>query len=127
MQRLPTPRKLQKIIFVDDVTDNCAELSVKKVIPHSVDFDCFTWSFPHHFYHVVEGSKDVLYTDNFLWLPSKNHMKQTKVLNEGFQFSLAVLVPNCFFEESYSNKQMGNGNEYNGRHASVQAHARQII
>ena len=41
------------------------------------------------------------------------------------QFSFGMAVPKWFYEESYSERQMGD--EYDPRHARVQAQSRQVI
>ena len=79
---LLTPKKpssakkaTKKSSAVDVVTDNFTELFVKKVVPHRADFYTVNWSFPHHFYSVVEGSKDILYTDFFCVNLPKDYIK----------------------------------------------------
>ena len=38
---------------------------MKKSAPIRIEFYSVNWSFPYQFYSVVEGSKDILYTDFF--------------------------------------------------------------
>ena len=98
---------------------------MKKSAPNGIEFYSVNWSFPYQFYSVVEGSKDILYPDFFTVNLPKQYIKQAKVLKGGMQFSFGMVVPKWFYEESYSERQMGD--EYDPRHARVQAPRRQVI
>ena len=127
---MPTPKKPSTVKrtpkkSVDNVADDFAALSVKKPAPNRIEFYSVNWSFPYQFYSVVEGSKDIIYTDFFTVNLPQQYIKQAKVLRGGMQFSFGMAVPKWFYEESYSERQMGD--EYDPRHARVQARSRQVI
>ena len=85
--------------LVDNVADDFATLSVKKSAPNRIEFYSVNWSFPYQFYSVVEGSKDILYTDFFTVNLPQAYIKQAKVLKGGMQFSFGMAVPKWFYEE----------------------------
>jgi hypothetical protein len=127
---MPTPKKPSTVKkttnkSVNNVAEDFAALSVKKSAPNRIEFYSVNWSFPYQFYSVVEGSKDILYTDFFTVNLPQPYIKQAKVLRGGMQFSFGMAVPKWFYEESYSERQMGD--EYDPRHARVQARSRQVI
>jgi hypothetical protein len=127
---MPTPKKPANVEknsnkSVNNVAEDFAALSVKKSAPNRIEFYSVNWSFPYQFYSVVEGSKDILYTDFFTVNLPQPYIKQAKVLRGGMQFSFGMAVPKWFYEESYSERQMGD--EYDPRHARVQARSRQVI
>ena len=98
---------------------------MKKSAPNRIEFYSVNWSFPYQFYSIVGGSKDIIYTDFFTVNLPQQYTKQAKVLKGGKQFSFGMAVPKWFYEESYSERQMGD--EYDPRHARVQARSRQVI
>ena len=65
---------------------------MKKSASNRIDFYYVNWSFPYQFYSVVEGSKDILYTDFFTVNLPQQLIKQAKVLKGGKQFSFGVAV-----------------------------------
>ena len=111
--------------MVVNVEDDFATLSVKKSTLNRIEFYSINWSFHYQFYSVVEGSKDILYTDFFTVNLPQQLIKPAKVLKGGKQFSFGMVVPKWFYEESYSERPMGE--EYDPRHARVQARSRQVI
>lgn len=128
---MPTPKKpapskkSKKTETVDDITDSLSGMSVKKSPPRQVTFYSMNWTFPFQLYSVVEGSKEILYADFLCANLPKNFVKMAKVLKGGYQLAFLMAVPKWFFEESYSKRQMGD--EYDPRHARVQARSRQVI
>ncbi len=75
--------------------------------------------------HVVEGSKEIVCADFLCANLPKSYVKMARVLKGGFQLAFLMAVPKWFYEEFYSQKQMGH--EYDLRHAGVQARSRQVI
>ena len=127
---MPTPKNPSTVKkttkkSVNNVADNFAALSVKKSSPNRIGFYSVNWSFPYQFYSIVEGSKEIFYTDFFTVNLPQQYIKQAKVLRGGMQFSFGMAVPKWFQEESYLERQMGD--KYDPRHARVQAQSRQVI
>jgi hypothetical protein len=100
-------------------------LSLKKAAPHRVEYYCLNWTFSHKVYSVVEGSKDILYTDVFCVNLPTDFIQHAKVLKGGMQFISAMALPKWSIAELQSVKQMGG--EYDNMHARVQACIRQVI
>ena len=120
---MPTPKrasssKKTKKAPVADVTAGLSALSVKAA-PRQVAYYSLNWTFPFQLYNVVEGSKEIVYADFLCTNLPKIYVKMARVLKGGYQLSFLMAVPKWFFEEFYSQKQMGQ--EYDVRHARVQA------
>ena len=128
---MPTPKKVAsskkaKKTSVTEVTAGMSTMTIKSA-PHQVSHYSLNlnWSFPFQLYSIVEGSKEIIYADFLCANLPKSYIKMAKVLRGGFQLAFLMAVPKWFYEEFYSRKQMGQ--EYNKRHARVQAHSRQVI
>lgn len=126
---MPTPKraassKKTKKAPVADVTAGLSAMSVKAA-PRQVAYSSLNWTFPFQLYTVVEGSKEIVYADFLCANLPKIYVKMARVLKGGHQLSFLMTVPNWFFEEFYSQKQMGQ--EYDVRHARVQARSKQVI
>ena len=96
-----------------------------KAAPRQMSYYSLNWTFPYQLYTVVEGSKEIVYADFLCANLPKNYVKMARVLKGGYQLSFLMAVPKWFYEEFYSQKQMGP--EYDLRHACVQARSKQVI
>ena len=126
---MPTPKKpvsskKAKKRSVAGVTEGLSAMTVKSA-PRQVTYYSLNWSFPYQIYSVVEGSKEIIYADFLCANLPKSYVKMAKVLRGGFQLAFLMAVPKWFYDEFYSKKQMGQ--EYDERHARVQARSRQVI
>ena len=126
---MPTPKrasssKKSKKVPVTEVTAGLSAMSVKAA-PCQVSYYSLNRTFPFQLYTVVEGSKEIVYADFLCANLPKSYMKMARVLKGGYQLSFLMAVPKWFYEEFYSQKQMGQ--EYDVRHARVQASSKQVI
>ncbi len=96
-----------------------------KAAPCQVAYYSLNWTFPFQLYTVVEGSKEIIYADFLCANLPKIYVKMARVLKGGYQLSFLMAIPKWFYEEFYSQKQMGQENDV--RHACVQAHSKQGI
>ena len=120
----PVSSKKAKKTSVAGVTEGLSAMTVKSA-PRQVTYYSLNWSFPYQIYSVVEGSKEIIYADFLCANLPKSYVKMAKVLRGGFQLAFLMAVPKWFYDEFYSKKQMGQ--EYDERHARVQARSRQVI
>ena len=109
---MSTPKKPSSVKnykkSVYNIADDFAAFSVKKSAPNRIEFYSVNWSYPYQFYSVVEGSKDILFTDFFTVNLPQQFIKQAKISKGGMQFSFGMTVPKWFYEESYLERQMGD-------------------